>query len=172
MIRTLTTTAFAVAMMLTTNAFALAPAKKLAAPAPKVIAQLAQKPTYLEGMTNDKYSTGSNAFARLLKKDGSEEIRANLRLNAGASKEANVPSVAPEKLSLSVFHIANKKTTETVRLNFKGLKASEVGTRVLTFESKAQSNAGPGRMVAKVQQEQTPEKLWKTTGTLVQFVPN
>ncbi|RYZ76147.1 MAG: hypothetical protein EOP05_05875 [Proteobacteria bacterium] len=163
------TLAFTVAMMVGVNAFALAPVKKIAAP--KVISELTKAPTYLDGMTNEKYATGSNSFSLPLKKDGSEEMRASLRLNAGAGADTNAPSASPQKLHMSVFHIANKKTTESMRLSFKGLKASLVGTRVLTFEGPAKSNEGAGRLVAKVQQEQLNSQQWKTTGTVVQFVP-
>lgn len=145
-----------------------APAKKaLPVAQPNALSKMTLAPTYLDGTSNSKYTTGSNSFARLLKKDGSEEVRAALRLNAGAAKEANVTSTSPQKLHLSVFHIENKKTTETMKLAYKSSKASEVGTRVLTFEGPSAN----GRMVAKVQQELAAENLWKTTGTTVQFVP-
>ena len=156
----------AFAVLASSTAFA-APAKKIAPAPSNALAKVAETPTYLEGVTNQKFATGSSSFARLLKKDGSEEMRAALRLNAGAGNEANVTSNAPQKLHLSVFHIENKKTTESLKLSFKGLKASEVGTRVLTFEAPAQN----GRVVAKVQQEQAAQNLWKTTGTMLQFVP-
>lgn len=165
------TFAFTVAMMVGANAFALVPSKKLAVPTAKVITELTQAPTYLDGMTNEKYATGSNSFSLPLRKDGSEEMRASLRLNAGSGADSNAPSVSPQKLHMSVSHIANRKTMESMRLNFKGLKTSLVGTRVLTFEGPAQSTHGTGRMIAKVQQEQINSDQWKTTGTVVQFVP-
>lgn len=157
----------ALALLASAPAFA-APAKKVAAPVQSnALSQVTLAPTYLDGTSNSKFAAGSNSFSRLLKKDGSEEVRAALRLNAGVQKEANVTSAAPQKLHLSVFHIENKKTVETMKLAYKGAKASEVGTRVLTFEGPSAN----GRMVAKVQQEQASDSLWKTTGTTVQFVP-
>lgn len=162
------------ALLISTTAQAAA-IKSKSAPASALkpasaLPQLTLSPTYLDGLTNEKYTTGSNAFGTLLKKDGSEEMRAYLRMNSGVAKAAHMSSLNPQNLHLSLTHVANKKATETQRLNFKGLRKSEVGTRVLTFESKAAK--ADGRFVAKVQQELTSkENIWKTTGTMVQFVP-
>lgn len=169
----------ALALVLTASSVSFAApqvSKQIVKPAPiKILSRATISSIYLEGVTNDRYTTGSLSFAYIFDRSRADLIQATLVMNEGAPKLAHLASLMPQHLNMVASYKRDGKTLETARLNFRGLKASEVGTRVLTYQATIKTADGPGVMTAKVQQsridDRTIEDLYKTTGTTLEFVP-
>ncbi len=156
-------------LIFTSHAFAGVPIKTLtvANASGEIAKAVIAGPAFLVGQTENN-QLGSSSFNGKATSQANLILRADLRANQQGNPSL---SAHPERFHMNVALRSQAKQQIATTLAFRGSHTTPVSTRVLTYETKAATSYGAGKLVAKVQQVALPSGAWRTTAALIAFTP-